>query len=88
MGHVMAYLLAQNTASITEFKTNPMQVMAEAEGAPVVVLNRNQPAFYCVTPEHYERMMDMLEDIELAKIVRQREGQKAIPITLEKLKNL
>ncbi len=84
----MTLILAQNTASITELKINPMQVMEEAEGAPVAVLNRNKPAFYCVPPELYERMMDMLEDIELAKIVRARQGEKSIPITLEELSKL
>lgn len=81
----MTLILAQNTASITELKINPMQVMEEAEGAPVAVLNRNKPAFYCVPPALYERMMEMIEDMELAEIVRQREGQPRIEVSIDDL---
>ena len=81
----MTYIFAQNTASITELKINPMQVMAEAEGAPVAILNRNKPAFYCVPPEAYEKMMDMLEDMELAAIVRARATEPRIEVSIDDL---
>ena len=32
---------------------------------PVAILNRNQPAFYCVPAKTFEALMDKLEDQEL-----------------------
>ncbi len=85
----MTHIISANiTASITELKTNPMQVMAEAEGAPVAILNRNKPTFYCVPAELYERLMERLDDVRLAEIVREREGQEEIPVTIDQLMDL
>ena len=39
-------ILTDMAASISEFKANPMKVVASGEGLPVAVLNRNEPAFY------------------------------------------
>ena len=41
-------VLAEVAASITELKANPMKVAGSAYGDPVAILNRNEPAFYCV----------------------------------------
>ncbi|SUA58848.1 Uncharacterised protein [Oligella ureolytica] len=38
-------IYADNSTSMSAFKKNPMAVMKPAEGAPVAVLNRNQPVF-------------------------------------------
>lgn len=62
-----------------------MAVMKEAEGFPVAVLNRNQPVFYCVPAEAYEQLMDKLEDMELAEIVRQRQNSPEIEVSLDDL---
>lgn len=47
-------MLAETTASISELKKNPMATVAAGEGLPVAVLNRNEPAFYCVPAKAYE----------------------------------
>ena len=44
---------ASVTASITEQKRNPMGTVAAGDGATVVILNRNEPAFYCVPAKEY-----------------------------------
>jgi antitoxin StbD len=41
-------ILAATSASVTELKKNPMGTVAAGEGFPVAILNRNEPAFYCV----------------------------------------
>jgi antitoxin StbD len=41
-------ILAETTASVSELKKNPMGTVAAGEGFPVAILNRNEPAFYCV----------------------------------------
>ena len=81
----MHTILAESTTSISELKKNPMAVIEQGDGFPVAVLNRNQPAFYCVPAEAYELLMDKLEDVELAKIVEERKNQPEIKISLDEL---
>ena len=78
-------ILADNATSISELKKNPMAVVEQADGFPVAVLNRNQPAFYCVPAQAYELLMDKLEDMELAQIVEQRRGQPEIEVDIDDL---
>ncbi len=82
----MSYqLLAETAASISELKANPMKVVASAHGMPVAVLNRNAPAFYCVPAAAYEAMMDLIDDSELLKIVKQRQHEKSVRVSLDDL---
>jgi len=78
-------ILADNSTSISELKKNPMAVVEQADGFPVAVLNRNQPAFYCVPAEAYELLMDKLEDVELARIVDERKHQPEIEVDIDDL---
>jgi len=78
-------ILADNSTSISELKKNPMAVVDQADGFPVAVLNRNQPAFYCVPADAYEAMIDKLEDIELAALVKERENQPEIEVNINDL---
>lgn len=78
-------IYASNTTSISELKKNPMAVIKQAEGFPVAVLNRNQPVFYCIPADAYEQLMDKLEDMELAEIVRQRQNSPEIEVSLDDL---
>ncbi|ETS30936.1 hypothetical protein PTE_02882 [Photorhabdus khanii NC19] len=48
----MAYQILTNVAaSITDLKRNPMGTYLQGEGEAIAILNRNEPAFYCVPPE-------------------------------------
>lgn len=78
-------LLTETAASISELKANPMKVVASGNGMPVVVLNRNEPAFYCVPANAYEAMMDMLDDLELLKLVKKRQQEKSVKVSLDDL---
>lgn len=78
-------ILSDVSAGISELKKNPMAVVEQGEGFPVAILNRNAPVFYAVPAAAYELLMDKLEDMELAEIVRQREGQPARKVTLDEL---
>ena len=55
-------ILTEMTASVSELKKNPMGTVAAGEGFPVAILNRNEPAFYCVPAKAYEALMEKLED--------------------------
>ena len=78
-------VLAEMTASISELKKNPMGTVAAGDGAPVAILNHNEPAFYCVPAAAYEAMMDRLDDIELNAIANSRKGQRVVKVTLDEL---
>jgi len=78
-------VLARMTASVTELKRDPMGTVAAGEGAPVAILNRNAPAFYCVPASAYEAMMERLEDAELNAIADARKDEAVIRISLDEL---
>ncbi len=80
-------ILAETTASVSELKKNPMATVAAGEGFPVAILNRNEPAFYCVPAKAYEVLMDKLEDMELNAIAdaRLKDGKKLVQVTLDEL---
>lgn len=67
-------ILAENATSISELKKNPMAIIAQAGGMPIVVLNHNQHAFYCLPVEAYEAILEKLDDLDLAKIVKERQN--------------
>ena len=81
----MSLVLTEVTTSISDLKKNPMQAVKQGEGFPVAVLNRNKTAFYCVPAEAYEAMMEKLEDIELAEIVKQREDMESVAVNIDDL---
>ncbi len=69
----MAYQILTNTAaSITDLKRDPMGTVRSAEGETIAILNRNEPAFYCVPPAMFEYLMELAEDAELGRIVDER----------------
>jgi antitoxin StbD len=76
---------ALTTASVSELKKNPMGTVAAGEGFPVAILNRNEPAFYCVPAKAYEAMLERLEDMELNAIADAREGQAIRRVVLDDL---
>jgi antitoxin StbD len=82
MTHIV---LSRTTASITELKRNPMGTVEAGEGQPVAILNRNEPAFYCVPAKVYEAMLDRLEDLELNALADARAQQPEIAVTLDEL---
>lgn len=59
---VVCPVLARVSAGISEFKQNPIAVMAEAEGEVIAILNRNRPVFYAVPATTYERLLDLIKE--------------------------
>lgn len=79
------HILSETAASISELKRNPMGTVAAGEGFPVAILNRNEPAFYCVPAKVFETMMERLEDLELNAIADARKSQKRVKVSLDEL---
>jgi len=76
-------ILTDTSASVSELKKNPMATVSAGDGYPVAILNRNQPAFYCVPAELYERMLEVMDDQELVKLVAERREQPLHDIDLD-----
>lgn len=78
-------VLSEMAASISELKANPMKVVASGQGMPVAVLNRNAPAFYCVPADAYEALIEMIDDLELIKVVKKRQQERSVRVSLDEL---
>lgn len=76
-------ILADISAGISELKKNPMAVVSQGDGAPVAILNRNEPVFYAVPAKAFELLMDKLEDVELAAIVEDRKDQPEVEVNID-----
>ncbi|MCG3472503.1 type II toxin-antitoxin system Phd/YefM family antitoxin [Xenorhabdus bovienii] len=83
----MAYqILTTVAASITDLKRNPMGTVGEGDGGAVAILNRNEPAFYCVPPELYAHYMELAEDAELNRMADERlENPEFVSVSLDDL---
>lgn len=81
----MELLYTNASVSISELKKNPTAVIEEADGFPVAVLNHNKPAAYLVPAAAFEAMMEKLDDIELAKLVKARENEPTVKLDLDDL---
>lgn len=80
MTHIV---LSQVVASISELKKNPMGTVAAGGGLSVAILNRNEPAFYCVPAREYEAMMNRLDDLELLALCKERENDPTIRVSID-----
>lgn len=78
-------ILADTVASISELKKNPMATIRKGNGEPVAILNRNEPAFYCVPAKAWEALMEQLEDADLARIAKERENEPTVAVKLDEI---
>jgi antitoxin StbD len=81
----MESILADASISITELKRNPSAVIEAADGESVAVLVHNKPSAYLVPADTYKRLLDRLEDLELAELVRSRARERRIKVKLDEL---
>ena len=72
----MQPILANYTASISELKKSPTQILKEANNEAVAILNHNITSAYLVPNELYIQMMDIIDDYELSQKVKERLGYK------------
>ncbi|AWG29047.1 type II toxin-antitoxin system Phd/YefM family antitoxin [Burkholderia cenocepacia] len=78
-------ILASVTASVSELKRNPMGTVAAGEGFPVAILNRNEPAFYCIPAKTWEAMVERLEDTDDNAMADSRAREKIVKVNLNGL---
>lgn len=76
-------ILSDISASVSELKKNPMATVNAGAGYPVAILNRNQPAFYCIPAALYEQILEALDDQELVALVKARQDQPLLDMDLD-----
>jgi antitoxin StbD len=83
----MQPILSNYTASITELKKSPTQLLKDAGNEAVAILNHNVASAYLVPSELYEKMIDIIDDYYLAKEVQERlnDGEKSFRINIDEL---
>jgi antitoxin StbD len=83
----MQPILANYTASITELKKSPTQILNEAGDEVVAILNHNIPSAYLVPSKLYEKMMDIIDDYYLSLEVEKsiNDGDMPIKVNLDDL---
>ncbi|WP_432668464.1 type II toxin-antitoxin system Phd/YefM family antitoxin [Pseudomonas umsongensis] len=81
----MQSVLADVAVSVSELKKNPSAVLSGAHGCPVAVLNHNRVMGYMVPADVFEAMMERLDDLDLAELVRARRHETPVPVELDDL---
>lgn len=76
----MQSVLADLAVSVSELKKNPSAVLSGAGGAAVAVLNHNRVVGYMVPADVYEAMIERLDDLELAQLVKARIDANETPV--------
>ncbi len=83
----MDAIFSNCSTSISELKKNPSKIITEAEGATVAILNHNKPMAYLVPSETYAKLMERLDDLDLALLTAERAEEKksAIKVSINEL---
>lgn len=83
----MQSILSNYTASITELKKSPTQLLKQAGDEAIAILNHNVISAYLVPSSLYEKMIDIIDDYCLAKEVEERlnDGEEDIVVNIDKL---
>jgi antitoxin StbD len=81
----MQTIHATATISISELKKNPSDIITRAHGKPVAILNHNRPTAYLVPAATYESMMEQLDDQYLVQLVKDRQKERSVRVTLDDL---
>ena len=79
----MQPILANYTASITELKKSPTQLLKDAGDEAVAILNHNVASAYLVPSSLYEKMMDIMDDYYLRQEVDAALQDASKPIKVE-----
>jgi antitoxin StbD len=81
----MQVIHAEAAVSLAELKQDPVSVLEQSEGEPVAILSGDHAAAYLLSAERYEKLLEALDDLTLAELVRQRQGQDRIKIDVHDL---
>lgn len=76
-----------NAVSISDLKKDPLRFISEAEGEPVIIVSNNKIKAYLISTDTYEKMLDVVDDLCLQKIVEKRllDAEGSIKVSLNRL---
>ena len=83
----MNMIYARRSVSVTELKRSYADVVAAAVEGPVAVLNHNRPEAYLVGADIFARMMELLEDLEDARLAGERTDGPFVEVDLNDLRD-
>ncbi|MBK1653498.1 type II toxin-antitoxin system Phd/YefM family antitoxin [Allochromatium vinosum] len=78
-------VFAEVAANISELEADPMKVISGGHGMPVAIMDRNKAIFYCVPAAAYEALIELIDDLELLRIVKERLDEPSIGVKLNDL---
>ena len=82
----METIFADHTISISDFKARPAKTVEDASDKPLAVLVHNKPVFYALSAKLFEQIADILDDYEIAGIVRERLAEpKVVDVSIDDL---
>jgi len=81
----MQTIYANKAVSVTELKRNLASILRQAGNNAVAVLNHNRPEAYLLSAELYERLLEQLEDVQDARLVRDRAQGPFVEVSLDEL---
>lgn len=81
----MHTILADLTVSVTELQHNFANILKQADNAPIAVLDHNRPEAYVLSAAYYEQLIACLEDLEDARLVRERVDGPFVEVSLDDL---
>ncbi len=83
----METILTDLTVSMSDFKKNPAKVLRDANTYPVAVLNHNKAAFYMISPDLYEDLLESVYDREIEPLLQARRAMasQAVEVDIDEL---
>ena len=81
----MQRIHARASVSISDLKKNPSGIISQSHGEPVAILNHNRPTAYLLPAATFDLLMDQLDDLDLARLVRERQAEASVPVQLDEL---
>lgn len=81
----MRQLLAEHSSNIAELKSDLLELLAQANGSPIALLDHEETTAYLVPAKTYEGLLAMLDQCEL-KCSEQERGQ-ALSQAIEQTSN-
>lgn len=81
----MQRIHARASVSISDLKKNPSGIINQSHGEPVAILNHNRPTAYLLPAATFDLLMEQLDDLDLIRLVRERQEESSVPVRLDEL---
>lgn len=72
----MQLIFASHAASISELKKNPSQLIDNANGQPIAILNHNLATAYLIPAATFEKILENLDEQFLQTLIKKRLSDK------------